>query len=340
MNSSISNSESKENRRKTSPVRKNGKRVAGVVVLFFLLLEVFTRTKLMRMSKDMVRFADYPAQATALAQSSGMRVAFVGNSAVQRGVNPDLVAGESGGLPLHHAMFLADSSYITTWHYMLKRYLWTPGKRVDLIVVTFYERNMEDGHPDDIGRMAQFFTTPDDWGDVLQTDLPEFSHRTEFLISSFWATYAVRDRLKERILGAITPTYKEYTQKINTLAFERNAKPQIENHTASYRALQRLIDMAKRHGTPLCFVAFPTYEPSRSSSYPLAPEMLRLIRAAKMDFLDFRIVAGLTPKHYADGIHLTPEGAKIYTRALMSQLTPVLRSMHSDSPHGNAISPQ
>lgn len=327
MNSSISNSEEQQEQKQPMQARKNNRRVIGGVLLFFLLMEVFTRTKLMRMSKDLVRFADYPAQAAALAQDSGVRVAFVGNSAVERGIDPVIVTAASEGLPFHQAIFLAHGSHINTWHYMLNRYFWTPGNHADLIVITFYERNMEDGHPDDIGRMAQFFTTSRDWGEVLQTDLPEFSHRTEFLLSSFWATYAVRDRLKERILGAITPDYKEFTQKVNSLSFHQEVKPQEKSQAASYCVLQRLLDTAKRNRTRLCFVAFPTYEPSRSGSYSLAPEMLRLIRDANMDFLDLRMVAGLTPKHYADDIHLTPEGAKIYTHALMSQLMPLLRSI-------------
>jgi hypothetical protein len=325
LNSSTSNSEPGTDKAKLLQARKTRWRAACVVALFFVLLEIFTRTKLMRMSKDLVRFPTYSAQAAELAGKPGFRVAFVGNSAVEKGVDSELVTAEAGDFPLRHGVFMAQGSHINTWHYFIKRYFWTPNHQPDLMVITFYERIMEDGHPDDIGRLAQYFTTRDDWGEVMRTDLPDFSHRVEFLLSTVWATYAVRDRLKERILGTVTPNYKPFAEKINALAFAKLGEHSAAPHTPSYQVLRRLLQTAQRHGTRLCFVAFPTYLPSRSGSYSLDPEMLRLIREARMEFLDLRNVAGLSPQHYTDDIHLTPDGAKIYTRALMNQLLPLLQ---------------
>ena len=58
--------------------------------------------------------------------------------------------------------------------------------------------------------------------------------------------------------------------------------------------------------------------------YDLDPEALRMLRAAGAAFLDLRRVDELRPEHYADDIHLKPDGAAVYTRHLAAALAPVL----------------
>jgi hypothetical protein len=64
----------------------------------------------------------------------------------------------------------------------------------------------------------------------------------------------------------------------------------------------------------LTFVAFPTREP-----YPLAPTTVARIRGAGAELVDLR-AAGLEPRHYADGVHLTEEGKALYTARLAAVL--------------------
>src|SRR5258705_2772150 len=85
--------------------------VAGSILLALIALEVVTREFLYPASLDFVRFASYPERARHLASQPGLRVALIGNSATEDGVDIERVkAGlEDNGLgPVDLDMFLAD----------------------------------------------------------------------------------------------------------------------------------------------------------------------------------------------------------------------------------------
>src|SRR3954471_8748041 len=137
------------------------RRVALGVVLFLIALELFTRFRLFEMSKDFRRFGSYPARARTLVETTGpVRLAFIGNSATDRGVDARVVDATlaGAGRPARSDLFVADQSRVDTWRFILERYFAAPGLRPDMVVVTFYENDLEDGNPVEIGRLAQFFT--------------------------------------------------------------------------------------------------------------------------------------------------------------------------------------
>src|SRR5437016_4266163 len=116
MSSSISSSDF---RSKSSTHGKMICRVALVVLAFFVALEIFTRQVLLPNSLDFARFASYPAAAETLCQQPGQRLAFVGNSATQRGIDPKRLGAnlaDSSKPPIHAEYFLVDGSMINTWH--------------------------------------------------------------------------------------------------------------------------------------------------------------------------------------------------------------------------------
>ncbi len=310
-------------------LRRNLVKVVILLAVLFLGLEGLTRYKLFRMSKDFVRFSSYAKDARILTESDGIRIALIGNSATQRGVDmgqlkSDLSGGKTGTVSAD--MFVADASRINTWHFMMNRYFWRPRLQPDLFVVTYYENELEDGNGIEIGRMAQFFTTPSDWPEVFRTDISENSQRADFVISSFWATFAARDRLKERVLKVAVPDYADYLEESNGINYrhavlEAKGKPKVSTH----RALARMLKLAREHGSKLCFVAFPTREPAKPLPYDLNGEAVRMIRDAGMYFVDLRKVPGLSPDKYADEIHLNDLGRPIYTRRLAQEIATFLQ---------------
>jgi hypothetical protein len=307
------------------------RRVLVTLVLLVVGVEVLTRTCLFRVSKDFRRFSTYSGRASALSAAPGFDVALIGNSATQRGVDPAVfprAAGRAAGHRVAADFFLADGSQVNTWYYMLQRYFWQPRHSPDLVVVNFFSDGLEDSTPEEIGRLAQFFTTPEDWGEVLGTDLPELGQRAEFLLSSVCASYAARERIKERVLSALVPGYEEYIYAINEINFERGAagKPR----TPTYRALERLLRRAREQGTRLCFVAFPTRPCVSGAPYAIPQEVSRCIRDAGMDLVDLRTGEGLSLDHYADDVHLNEAGQAIYTRSLARAVRPVVRAALRD----------
>ena len=188
---------------------------------------------------------------------------------------------------------------------------------------------MQDGNDIEIGRLAQFFTQPSDWQELFQTDLPTASQRIDLVLSSFWATYAARDRIKERVLTLAIPRYVDYTEAKNTVIYQHNLKKQKQQPTSqpTYVALQRLLDNARENEMKICFVAFPTQPIKNATSYELDSKMIKLIEQAGMYFVDMHRFPELTEKFYADEIHLTPKGAEIYTRHFVEKMTPILKKI-------------
>lgn len=312
----------------TSNSKKNKIKLLLAVLLIFSTIEVFTRTIIFHASKDFARFDNYPALSRDLTNSEGIKIALVGNSLTQRGVNLDILSQDlkqSEEKKFIAKMFTADASKINTWHFMINHYFWKPKRKPDYFLVHFYEKNLQDGNAIETGRLAQFFTTPSDWPDLFRLDITNPGEQVEFGISSFWATFAARERLRERVLGIAVPHFKDFTSETNGVNFRMGKKNQAQKqYPVRYEALQRLLHKAKQEGSHFCFIAFPTQPTTDPLPYSLDPEAERLIREAEMEFIDLRHVTGLELKHYADEIHLTPEGAAIYSHALATALKPVL----------------
>ncbi len=323
MSSSISSSERAEAR----PPRRLGAAlvVAACVLATLLGLEVISRVVLVDASRDLHRFRGYAEAARDLGRAAAFRVALVGNSATDRGVDPELLASSlsgSLGQPLQAGKFVADASRINDWYHILNHYFWRPGVSADLFVVTFYENDIEDGNAIEIGRMARFFTDRADWPSVFDVDLPAAGDRIEFLVATGWASFALRSRIRERALGLAVPGYQPFAvalNEANASHLRRRAAPGPAA-PSGYRALDRLLAAARAHGSRLVFVAYPTPVP-----YDIPAESARRIAEAGMTLLDLRTFAtDLQPRRYADDVHLTPEGASLYSRRLAEALSPLI----------------
>src|SRR4051794_21105431 len=75
-------------------VKSKLRRIALSLFVLLVLLEIFNRAVLLPRSKDLLRFRAYPAQAAEFVERPGMRLAFIGNSATQCGVDPALIEAE------------------------------------------------------------------------------------------------------------------------------------------------------------------------------------------------------------------------------------------------------
>jgi hypothetical protein len=305
-------------------------RAALTLLVLVVLLELYTRWFVAARSEDYAQFREYPRLAAELTAQSGLRVAFLGNSATQEGLNSTLfetTLHNPSRQPVHAERFLADASEIHTWYYMTKRSFWEPGKNPDWLVVTFFRNGLEDIQEVDLGRLARAFTSSADWDEVFALDLPTLSSRTEYLMSSGWATYAVRDRYRKRVLTALVPNYMSYVHESNAVQLRRQKG---DSAAPTYQALDRFLEKARKHEMKVCFVAFPLRRVEGESCYPLVPQAEQRIRVAGMEFLDLRRTPGLLPEHYRDEIHLVRPGAEIYTRHFARVFGELLASRDAD----------
>ena len=250
MNSSISSSEPLAGVLALRPPSRTARIVIALAVAL-LAVEAVTRLKLIKMSKEFQQFHSYTPRAAALAQSPGVRIPIIGSSVVHEDVDPALFAARLGSLhdiKVHAVNFTADHSYVDTWYYMLQRYFWRAGNDTDLVVISFVGRGLYDKNEIEIGRLARFFTTIEDWPEVLSTDLTTTSERVEFLLSTFWASYAARDRMQELVFSRLFPNYKTYAYQQQSLLLAGRARaPAGDGGAARHAPLLRGIpDHARR----------------------------------------------------------------------------------------------
>jgi hypothetical protein len=305
------------------------------LVAILVVMEAFTRVRLVDASKDFRRFKTYPERARVLVStpaeptSPALRLAFIGNSATDRGLDAQLVERglASRGQKARGDLFVADQSRIDTWRFIFERYFAAPGLRPDLAVIVFYENDLEDGNPVEIGRLAQFFTRPRDWLEVMTVNLHSLDDRASFVISSFSATYAASERVRERLLAVLVPGFRPFSERTNQIVFEhaRHAAAASAAPAApTYVALQHLIDRAAQVGVRLCFVAYPTKGGAAGLPYEISPSLTERLRASGAPLVDLRQVAALRPELYADEVHLNEEGRAPFSEAMAAALASVV----------------
>lgn len=307
-------------------------RLALWVGAALVLLDIFTVTVLFRLAGDFSRFSTYDARAAELSRQPGIRFALIGNSTTEEGVSGPLLAETlqaNGIAPLHLDLFLADSSQINTWYFMMNHYFWKPNRKLDTWVIMFYGNDLKDPARFEVGRVAQFFTDRRDLPEILNADLVRPSDRLSFLLSSVWGTYAARERLKERTLRLLLPDYEKFVVRLNDveLKLDRKRAAASPPQPNTYRALRHFLETAAAHDTPLIFIAFPVRSEKWAATYAIDPAVVEMLHAHGATYIDLRQVAGLEREHYADHMHMNETGRRIYTQRLAEVLPPILTSI-------------
>jgi hypothetical protein len=293
-----------------------------MLVALGLGLEAFTRVVLFKMSKDLYRFNGYAAAADKLLARPGLKVALVGNSATQAAVDLPVLE-KSLTRALHREvdvdMFVADASCIETWLFMMNHYFYAASRRPDAYVVLYFGDNLKDGARTDVGRLAFYFTSRDDWKEVFDLVLHSWSDRVEFAVASKSAMVAARDRIRDRLISWVVPDYKDFIYAENQINYDHESagRPKAKG---AYRVLERFLARSREHDARLIFVAFPT-----RANYDLEPEEQRILGAAGVPVVDLRSVAGIKPDDYADWVHMKESAAPAFTSRLADALTTTLR---------------
>jgi hypothetical protein len=293
---------------------------AAMTVAALGALELATRLWLVPASRDLNRLGSYPARARALMQAPGARVALVGNSATERGIDPPGLARALGrrlNRQISVEAFVADSAEIRTMYWMVERAFGKQRLRPDLVIVNFFDRNLEDGAPLDVGRLGSLLTGPVDWGELFRLDVRRPEERADLVLSWASAAYAARHRIKERVL-TLLPGYKSALGRINEVNFEHDKRGRFAPANVPHEALRRFVARARASGVRVCFVAYP-----KQDRYQVADEARRIIADAGMLFLDLRGLDELRPEHYADNIHLNDAGRLIFTESLARALAAI-----------------
>jgi hypothetical protein len=304
----------------------NSKIIKVVLLLVFFLLvgEVLIRYFLFNASKDFSRYSTYEERARVLVHQPGLRIAFVGNSMTEMGIDVSVFCDalrDTGIGQVSAEMFVADGSEVVTWYYMLQHLFWKRGYSPDLVIVLFNDYSFSGAEIVELGRLAQFFTSLTDWPELLLNDLRDTSSRLEFMVSSVWAAYAARERVKERTMKLLCIDYKEYLGKLYSVSRQMAAdksSPSGRQHNL-HSNLERLVTRSKVFKTEICFVSFPNLH-----QYNVDPEVIEIIRYGGDHFIDMTNIPQLRPEAYIDDFHLNESGRVFFSKYLSQRLLPIL----------------
>lgn len=301
----------------------NSKRTTWLALAIALLgLELFTRSLLLPSSKEFQKLAELPSLGARLTASPGLRVALLGNSVTERGVDEALFNQELGRLwnqPVSSAVIAANASEVKTWYYMLEASFYRQELAPDVLVVTFFEDNLADGEVQ-LDRLAHRLTTLNDWPSLFRVDVTGFDERVQFVLASVWATQAAARRVHDRTMNMLLADYPAFATALYWLTHDPQS-PHPPKPQPTYRALERFIARLKQRGQRTVFVAYPTRPGDPRAAYAVDPKALELLSAADICVVDLRDAPGITPDLYnADGAHLLTSGKSIYTRLLAMAL--------------------
>jgi len=263
-----------------------------------------------------------PAISKRLASAEGQRVLVLGNSLVRDNVNTDVLDEElraQGAGPIHIERVYLLNTVINDWYYAFKHHFIDTGRAPDVLVLCFATSHLED-YPIRRTVVARYNSNARDLPEIFSNDVKDFDGRADFLLSSWSASFAYRTNVQRRILNSFVPNYLETVTRINEGLKGEVVSPSDEAgnqpvHIPNYDRFGKFLRMAASKGVRVILVAVPTESP-----YAIDPVIRSTLEAAGGSLIDTRTVDGLSKDSYEDELHLTVDGATLYSRFLAHQL--------------------
>jgi hypothetical protein len=221
--------------------------------------------------------------------------------------------------PLSVGRVFPDATALPDWYYAFKHYFVDANRLPDVLIVCFAAKDLQDDLPPVPARLAHNYTSATDIPELFSQDLLDFDNRADFMLADLSSSYANRMRVRTRILDDLIPNYRESAQVLNRTqkAMKKSAGGAATTAAPAptYQRLERLMSLARNHNVRVIFVAMPLRE-----EYALDPQIQRIVEAQGMSFFDFRAVDGINQVSFVDEMHLTTDGASVYSEFLARQL--------------------
>ena len=314
----------------------NGLKTAAVVLALLLVVEAGMRRLEPHLSADVAHIESIP-QIVGSFGKADHDLLFLGSSITRHGVDvaalePVLAAQGVAPDAFSLSFIYPDASDILDWAYVYHHYLSPSTAQPDVIVVNFAGDRLEDveANPQQIRRIARHHTTLRDVPGAFAQDFTTLPQRADFLLSKTFVSFAHRERVRMRLMATL-PLYRQTQRSLNetqpaqvaeaTPTAAPTSNPDQVTLAGRYTRLKRFLAEIDTRSVRVVFVATPVRDP-----YTLDPALRTLLTDHGAELLDTRAVLGLTPAVFDDALHLSPEGAEIYSRALAEKLAPVLKA--------------
>lgn len=287
-------------------------RVIVAVIACLVAVEVGVRAGREQLSLDLAHIGSLDRTAARLSDGRPPRVLFLGNSLTRRGIDAELAReafGESVGFAY------PDDTRISEWEYLFRRYVVRPGRRLDLVVIGFATNHLADDPPAEPRRLARYYTDWSDAPDVFGRDATDLDARVEFLLARHWVAFGEAERVRQRVLAALVPSYRESAQRMNRETGGDDRALATAPAAREYRRLARLVQDIRSCGAEAVVVAMPV-----PGGYELQDGLVAAVERSGATFIDARDVGHFRDDDFPDGYHMGPDAARVFTRRLLELL--------------------
>ena len=298
----------------------------GTIVLILVALEIFTRTVDEHRSRVQLEVNREHADALRIRHSTipgGRQVLIVGNSLVGHGIDMDTL---HNGLPRDyevHRFWIYNTSY-TDWYFGLRR-LFSEGSRPDVVVVVFAALHWYSNDIRGEYGSQYLFETPDipGVGSSLHMDRTTVS---SLLFARYSKFFALRSEIRNYIVQRVIPDLP------NMYAlFQPALRHHVDNLDVTRVLTQRIKafrSLAESHSSSLILVIPPIPRPGDEHQ----DEVRIAAQRAGVPLVMPMSSADTPPSDFADDMHLTPEGAQLFSSALAKGLGPALARVPGRAP--------
>ena len=294
-----------------------------MAIVLVLAGEVAARVLLPYVSGTLRHITEIPNISKKLSESKNTSILFLGNSMINNGIDEGVIRKNIGSIAgtIPTVMKInPDGTDLWDWHFLYKNYIDSQPDTPDIIVLGFRSDFVDDHRRPNPSRLAANFTKRGDLAELIEFNMSGKDEIVEYIIASSICLYAHRDSIRNRLMNVVVPFYKENIEKINTAAWNVRAEvPGEATDVHSYRRLKAFVSLVKAKGGTVVLLAMPI-----RNKYILRDELFSTAEESGAILLDMRNIRELSPTHFIDAVHLSHAGAKILSRQLAENLTPVL----------------
>jgi len=281
-----------------------------IVLLFLSGVETITRIAFDRVSRIQQRTSREWQAAIAPPSANARLLIIIGNSLLGAGVDPEKLRREAAPALDVRRLVVEDTEYLD-WYYGIRRMFAEGGKPDVVAVVTTASGLMERRIRGDYSaRYLMLFADIPAAARAVGADRNRTGSMFLASISGFWGA---RVEIRKWMLGMLLPETQEW---FRTLAWKPSPPVGSDARARSVeQQLMQLKELVSSHGAELWLIAPPSLG---------SPDMTQILQRAGhragVRVLVPLAAGRLGPDFFADGFHLTPRGAAVFTTALVSAI--------------------
>lgn len=286
-------------------------RVLTILVVMFLLLESSIRLGSQLLSIDDAHIKSVPDLISELAECKSPRILFIGNSLTREGVDLKELKKELDIAGLHDANIAAvfpDDTTPIHWQYIVKNHVLVQATKPDYIFMGVAGYNLVDTAPLGLRKLGCSWCKVADFPELIRDEELTFDEIGEIFTSWISWTFAKQDRIKKYILDLIIPNFRDAFRRLSDMATISN---DLSASDPTYEKIIRYDQFYHSNSLEVHYLGMPIQR-----GWTIHPKLQQVIDEGEIKFIDMRDLPDLGETHFKDSIHLTPEGARIFSKHL------------------------